>query len=137
MNEETTENRSDEEWKQRLTEEEYRILREAGTEKAFTGDHYDRKEEGSYHCAGCGQLLFSSETKFESGTGWPSFTSPVDSSAIETRPDHSTGRKRTEVICSHCNGHLGHVFEDGPDPSGLRYCINSIALDFISTRNSD
>ena len=122
---------TDAEWRERLTDEEYRILREQGTEPRFSGEHVDRKADGSYTCAGCGATLFDSGTKFGSGTGWPSFYDAVDG-AVETSVDTSHGMRRIEVTCARCDGHLGHVFEDGPDPTGKRYCINSVALDFES-----
>jgi peptide-methionine (R)-S-oxide reductase len=125
---------TDEQWKEILTEEEYEVLREQGTEPPFTGEYNDHYEGGAYLCAGCGQPLFDSNDKFDSGSGWPSFTAPIDEDAVEERPDASHGTLRTEVVCSRCGGHLGHVFEDGPPPTGLRYCINSVALDFTSER---
>jgi peptide-methionine (R)-S-oxide reductase len=121
--------RTDAEWREELTDEEYRILREAGTEAPFSGEYVDHKGDGRYDCAGCGAVLFESGTKFDSGCGWPSFYD-VDTDRVETRLDTSHGMRRTEVLCANCGGHLGHVFEDGPEPTGKRYCINSVALEF-------
>jgi peptide-methionine (R)-S-oxide reductase len=122
--------KSEQEWKAELTPEQYEVLRNKGTEPAFTGEYWDTKEGGVYRCAGCGQELFSSDTKFDSGTGWPSFFDPMDSDKVETREDNSFMMRRTEVVCSRCGGHLGHLFDDGPNPTGQRYCINSCSLDF-------
>lgn len=124
-------NLTDAEWRERLTPEQYTVLRQAGTERAFTGQYEKNKAAGQYRCAGCGQMLFESDDKFESGSGWPSFTRPADEGAVEENTDASHGMVRTEVVCSNCAGHLGHVFPDGPrDRGGLRYCINSAALAF-------
>jgi peptide-methionine (R)-S-oxide reductase len=120
--------KTDEEWRRSLTPEEYRVLREKGTEHPFTGEYERSKEKGTYLCAGCGNPLFSSETKFESGSGWPSFSQPLSGESIATEEDDSHFMERTEVLCNRCGGHLGHVFDDGPKPTGQRYCLNSVAL---------
>jgi peptide-methionine (R)-S-oxide reductase len=122
--------RSEEEWRERLSPEQYAVLREKGTERAFTGELLHNKDGGTYVCAGCGTPLFSSDTKFDSGSGWPSFWEPADDDRVETHEDLSHGMRRIEVTCATCGGHLGHVFPDGPHPTGLRYCINSLALGF-------
>jgi peptide-methionine (R)-S-oxide reductase len=122
--------KTDAEWKQELTPEQYAVLRQKGTERAFTGAYWNTKDKGVYHCAGCGEVLFASDAKFDSGCGWPSFSAPSGSNTVAEAADHSHGMVRTEVLCSKCGGHLGHVFDDGPQPTGLRYCINSASLKF-------
>ena len=122
--------KSDAEWRAQLTPEQYEVARKKGTERAFTGKFWDHHEQGVYTCVACGEPLFSSDTKFESGSGWPSFFQPLDPAHVETEEDASHSMQRTEVHCASCGAHLGHVFPDGPDPTGLRYCINSASLDF-------
>jgi peptide-methionine (R)-S-oxide reductase len=122
--------KSDEEWREQLTPEQYQVLRHQATERPFSGKYVNNHDDGSYRCAGCGTVLFMSGTKFDSGSGWPSFTEAANTEAVELRPDHSHGMVRTEVICKACGGHLGHVFDDGPAPTHERYCINSCALEF-------
>jgi peptide-methionine (R)-S-oxide reductase len=128
--------KSKEEWRKTLTAEEFHVLREKGTERPFTGKYVDYKKKGIYVCAGCANELFSSDAKFDSGTGWPSFWTPISEDKLEMKPDNSLGMHRTEVLCSQCGGHLGHVFNDGPKPTGQRFCINSAALQFKKRKAS-
>ena len=127
----------EEEWKDKLTDEQYQVLRLKGTERPFTGKYWNNKEKGIYYCAGCGTPLFDSKSKFKSDSGWPSFSTPITESNINEAQDNSFSMRRTEVLCSKCGGHLGHVFDDGPKPSGLRYCMNSISLDFKPENKED
>ncbi|MHA1211530.1 MAG: peptide-methionine (R)-S-oxide reductase MsrB [Candidatus Heimdallarchaeota archaeon] len=130
----STKDKNDEEWKQILSKVEYQVLREKGTERPFTGEFWDHKEKGIYTCAGCGTELFSSDTKFVSGCGWPSYFDVIDKNKIEEKKDRSHGMERIEVVCKNCGGHLGHIFDDGPkEKTGLRYCINSVSLNFKKT----
>jgi peptide-methionine (R)-S-oxide reductase len=126
----TLSTKSLEEWKASLTPEEFQVCRLAGTERPFTGKYWDHKEAGTYHCACCGKALFRSDAKFDSGTGWPSFWEPVVDGPVKQKEDHSHGMRRVEVLCAACDAHLGHVFPDGPPPTGLRFCINSVSLKF-------
>ena len=129
--------KSDEEWRAQLSREQYEVLRRKGTERPFTGRFVKTKDEGMYVCAGCGAPLFRSDTKFESGSGWPSFTEPADLENVVLTPDYTHGMTRTEVTCRRCGGHLGHVFDDGPGPTGQRYCINSCSLDLMPEAPAD
>jgi len=130
-------NKTDKEWQSCLSPIEYNILRQKGTEPPGTGKYYKHNDDGTYHCAGCSALLFSSDTKYDSGSGWPSFWGPVDSTSVSEYDDNSIFRQRIEIRCSKCDGHLGHVFNDGPQPTGLRYCVNSTSLNFQKSPNSD
>ena len=129
-------NKTDAEWRQQLTEEQYRVCRKHGTEPAFSGEYWDNKDAGTYRCVACGEALFDADTKFDSGTGWPSFYQPKHADSVETQEDRSLFMRRTEVHCRRCESHLGHVFPDGPQPTGQRYCINSVSLSFEAKESS-
>ena len=129
--------KTEEEWKKELTSEQFLVLRLKGTERPFTGKYWDHEDKGIYKCAGCGITLFKSDTKFDAGCGWPSFSSPSEESNIEETVDRSHGMVRTEVLCKNCGGHLGHIFDDGPQPTGLRYCINSVSIDFEEEKREE
>lgn len=130
-------NKSDDEWRTELTEAEFEVTRNKGTEPAFSGEYYDTRDKGVYRCRCCGEPLFKSEAKFDSGTGWPSFYAPITSNIIREEADHKLSRERTEIICDSCGAHLGHVFPDGPQPTGLRYCVNSLSLKLDKAEDAD
>jgi len=137
MKENNQPEKTEKQWKQELTDEEYRVLRQCGTEPAFTGKYYNHKEDGTYDCAACGAKLFRSDTKYDSGSGWPSFYAAIDKKAIKEVEDNNFGMRRIEIKCANCNSHLGHVFPDGPKPTGLRYCVNSVSLGFSKEKKQD